>query len=342
MECCANCFGDVYLENNVLPSLSSKTGQCSYCDSENQALVLPAGLRKDFEKIIDSYIEDPTGRRLVDCLIADWDLFKGINAKTAQVLLTDILDDGNIVRRKFVLPSISSEESDSVSWTAFKEEIKHDNRYFTKNKIELESSITRLFPSMLLVNTQMPECWYRARNQLTKEPYPEAQMLAPPKEVASHGRANPAGIPYLYVASCLDTAVSEIRPHTGDIVSIATVKLKDDLRLIDLRNPKARASVFAMFWAGLEELPIAKKAVEFLEELGKELARPVLRQAAAYDYVPSQYLCELIKVSGYDGVVYKSSVGRGFNAAVFSQENSEVLRVKSVCVDRVSVSIQDL
>ncbi len=339
MECCANCFGDTFFRYGLFPLLIPKSGRCGYCESDNQMLVLPSDLRHQFEEIIDSYVEDPKGLNLVDCLIADWGLFKGINPKTAQVLLTDILDDGNIVRKKFILPPHSTEGS--VNWSAFKEEIKHDNRYFTKNKVELENSVIKLFPHMLLVNEQMPEFWFRARIQLGKTPYPAEQMLAPPKEVVSHGRANPAGIPYLYLASCLNTAVSEVRPHTGDAVSISKVKLKDRLRLIDLREPKARASVFELFWA-VTDLSAAKQSVEFLEELGKELARPVQRQAAAYDYVPSQYLCELIKVSGYDGVVYRSSVGDGFNAAIFSQEASEVLDVKSVCVDRVSVNIQDL
>lgn len=341
MECCANCFGDTFFRYDLFPLLAPKSGRCSYCESDDQMLVSPSLFKNQFEEIIDSYVEDPKGLKLADCLIADWGLFKGVNPKTAQVLLTDILDDGNIVRKKFILPSNVEDGSNSVNWLAFKEEIKHNNRYFTKNKLELENSVIKLFPHMLLVNDQMPEFWFRARIQSGKKTYPAEQMLAPPKEVVSHGRANPAGIPYLYLASCLNTAVSEIRPHTGDVVSISTVRLKEKLRLIDLREPKARASVFELFWA-VTDLSVAKQSVEFLEELGKELARPVLRQAAAYDYVPSQYLCELIKVSGYDGVVYRSSVGDGFNAAIFAQETSEVLEVKSVCVDRVSVNIQPI
>lgn len=55
----------------------------------------------------------------------------------------------------------------------------------------------------------------------------------------------------------------------------------------------------------------------FLERLGEELTRPVLPQGAAIDYIPSQYLCEFIKKSGFDGVVYRSSVSDGFNLALF-------------------------
>lgn len=340
MECCANCFGDVFFQYELFPFIQKGLGRCNYCELDNQNLVCISAVKKEFENIIDCYVEDKNGQRLVDCLINDWDLFKGINVKTAQVLLTDILDDGNIVRKKFALPPVSTDKKNSVKWAMFKDEIKHDNRYFTKNKVELENNVVRLFPIIRLVPAQMPQLWFRARIQLGKYIYPANEMLAPPKEVAGHGRANPAGIPYLYIASNLNTCVSEIRPHTGDVVNIATVKIKSGLQLIDLRDPKARVSVFQLFWT-VAELSEAKQSVEFLNELGKELGRPVLRQAAAYDYVPSQYLCELIKVSGYDGVVYRSSVGDGFNAAIFLQENCEVLNVESVIVDKVSVSLQD-
>lgn len=82
------------------------------------------------------------------------------------------------------------------------------------------------------------------------------------------------------------------------------------------------------------------KWVVFLEYLGEELSRPIQKHAADYDYVPSQYLCELIKNAGYDGVVYKSALGGGFNTALFSQEGVKVGIVKEVKIERVTVSIK--
>ncbi|MEE2026036.1 RES family NAD+ phosphorylase, partial [Alkalimonas mucilaginosa] len=74
------------------------------------------------------------------------------------------------------------------------------------------------------------------------------EMLAPPKDLVGNGRANPAGIPYLYVASDEVTAVSEIRPHTGEIVNVAEIQLETSLKLIDLREPRKRASPIELFW----------------------------------------------------------------------------------------------
>ncbi|WP_211222764.1 RES family NAD+ phosphorylase [Paludibacterium yongneupense] len=42
-------------------------------------------------------------------------------------------------------------------------------------------------------------------------PYPIDKMGAPPKQLATHGRANPTGIPYLYLGSHPATAIAEIR-----------------------------------------------------------------------------------------------------------------------------------
>ncbi|WP_407935313.1 hypothetical protein [Alkalimonas mucilaginosa] len=55
--------------------------------------------------------------------------------------------------------------------------------------------------------------------------------------------------------------------------------------------------------------------------------------------MPSQYLCELIKRAGYDGVVYKSALAGGFNAALFNQNAVNVRGVKRVTVGSVTISI---
>ncbi|WP_244510957.1 RES domain-containing protein [Mesorhizobium sp. LCM 4576] len=52
-------------------------------------------------------------------------------------------------------------------------------------------------------------------------------MGAPPKRRSSHGRANPAGIPYLYLGSLPETAAAEIRPHTGEVACVADFTIPD-------------------------------------------------------------------------------------------------------------------
>jgi hypothetical protein len=75
----------------------------------------------------------------------------------------------------------------------------------------------------------------------------------------------------------------------------------------------------------------------FLEQLGDELTRPIVPQAAAIDYTPSQYLCEFIKKCGYDGVLYRSSVSDGINLALFNPALAQSGTVTRHRVNRVSV-----
>ena len=65
-----------------------------------------------------------------------------------------------------------------------------------------------------------------------------------------------------------------------------------------------------------------------------------MSQAAAIDYVPSQYLCEFIKKARYDGVLYRSSVSDGMNLALFDPSAATGGAVKSYRVKRVSVDIE--
>lgn len=60
---------------------------------------------------------------------------------------------------------------------------------------------------------------------------------------------------------------------------------------------------------------------------------------AAIDYIPSQYLCEFIKKSGFDGVVYRSSVSEGINLALFDPAQAVGGEVELYSVTKVSVEV---
>ncbi len=60
------------------------------------------------------------------------------------------------------------------------------------------------------------------------------QRMKPRSDKASEGRVNPTGIPVLYLASQIKTAISEIRPWVGSQVSVARMDIRRDLKLVDL------------------------------------------------------------------------------------------------------------
>lgn len=339
MRCCADCFDDTHLKQELIPSLSNEQGQCSYCGSNNVPLIQPIALREFFELVIGIYVQTQDGRTLAEWLKEDWSIFSAerMDVARSKALLADILDDGELVRKKFS-PSSKSESDTLSQWNNLRTELMHSNRFFPKTDMRLDR-LRRLLGFLLIKDDRVPESWFRARVQNTQTTYSPEEMFAPPKHLASHGRANPAGIPYLYLASNELTAISEVRPHTGEFVTVADVQIPTGQKIVDLRHPRRTISPFVL--SDEDEISLLRGDISLLEKLGDELTRPVLPRAAAYDYIPSQYLCEFIKDCGFDGVMYKSSVGDGNNLALFNPSHARITVVRSRQVARVSVSVNE-
>ncbi|MCY4350376.1 MAG: RES family NAD+ phosphorylase [Thiotrichales bacterium] len=172
-----------------------------------------------------------------------------------------------------------------------------------------------------MANEEVPPSWHRARIENGAVQFAETDMGAPPPEKAGPGRANPAGIPYLYLASAPETAIAEVRPQKGEVLTVAEFTIEGPRPIIDLRNPRKSITPFGMEDDDILEL---RENINFLEELGRELSAPVLPDGAAIDYIPSQYLCELIKKLGYHGVVYNSSACDGMNLALFDVGSAKI------------------
>jgi len=332
--CCPECFDDRGLRNSIIPSLGPIRGICSFCGSENVDLVEPISLNAYFELIANVYEPSQEGKSLVEWLMEDWQLFghPRMDVAHAKELLGEILDDGQIVRKSFV-PSSSYSSKGLLQWETLRDEMMYQNRWFLDKNIDTDR-LRQLLD--LLLAEDLPREWFRARIRVGDEMFLADQMGAPPKRLASHGRANPAGIPYLYLGSKPETATAEIRPHTGEVACVANFIIPE-IRAVDLRNPRKFVSPFILTDA--DEIGQLRADLPFLERLGDELTRPVLPQGAAIDYIPSQYLCEFIKKSGFDGVVYRSSVSDGINLALFDPNIASVRSVLLYNVARVTVDV---
>ena len=254
----------------------------------------------------------------------------------AKDLLAEILNNGEIVRKPFA-PSTIYETDRLMRWEKLRDELMFGNRFFPSAEMDRER-LTNLLSYLILDSDELPTQWYRARLLQQGQPYLIADMGAPPKKLATHGRANPAGIPYLYLGSTERTAIAEIRPYTGELACVADFSTLSDLKIVDLRNPRRSVSPFVL--GDEETIGFMRGDISFLARLGEELTRPVVPQSAAIDYVPSQYLCEFIKKCGYDGVMYRSSVGDGVNMALFDPARATPGAVKQRLVSRVLVEIE--
>ncbi|MHB9027051.1 MAG: RES family NAD+ phosphorylase [Armatimonadota bacterium] len=337
MGCCANCFGDSFLQRQIAKD-SNGTGNCSYCTAVNVPLVEPIVLRDLFELLLGAYVEDPDGKKLVDWFKSDWSLFDSLSVSQSKDLLSEILDDGEIVRKHF-RPNIADDGSSLERWHKFREELKHENRYFPQNIPDLERLGVLLEGHLGSEPDATPDILYRARLMEGDCPYPPDKMGRPPKELSTHGRANPSGIPYLYLASDIRTAIAELRPHKGEKVCVAEFRVVGKPIFVDLRNPRKTISPFPLSDGGA--ISLLRKDISFLCQLGEELTRPVLPRAAHLEYLSSQYLCEFIKRRGFDGVMYRSSVEAGVNYAIFDESSTDIGAIRQYQITRVSVDIAE-
>lgn len=305
--CCPNCFDDDFLSGFISVNAECED-DCLYCGDKGVPIIPPARLAPYFEQVLDGYAVKVYGRNIWELWAEDWGIFS--KYANAQKISEAVL--GGLAAATYVARESASAPSSEI-WSHLRKELQEENRFFPKNAPDKE-----LFRVLMenLVCAVLPAEFYRARLMRDVTPLPLDEMGAPPVEVASDGRANPIGIRYLYLADDLDTAIAEVKPSKSALVSLAAFRVAAGraLRLIDLTNPRLTISPFRISSSSITDV---RASMSFLEALGEELSVPTQPHRATRDYLASQYLCELIKVSGYDGVIYRSSLAGGRNFAFF-------------------------
>lgn len=148
------------------------------------------------------------------------------------------------------------------------------------------------------------------------DPFPSKRMKPIPGR-AKEGRANPKGIPFLYLANRRDTAMSEVRPWIGSFVSCAHFKLTRDLKIVEFFP----AGDYVFY---TEEPDDQEKENAVWTAIDRAFSTPVTAEDDTADYVPTQVIAELFKSNGYDGIAYKSAFGKddGYNIALFDPDNA--------------------
>jgi hypothetical protein len=215
------------------------------------------------------------------------------------------------------------------NWIDFCEEIKHKNRFYSKHQFlnefqgALEKHQAVLKEGTLLYRARLGGKKHEIYNDSIKKPFPKSQMGMPPEEKAFDGRGNPKGIPYLYMTTNIETAIAEVRPWRFAKVSIATIQLRKGLRVADVTYTNA--------------MKIADIDHYMLFLFAKELSKPVALDKSL-DYVPTQFITEMIKTLGFDGIKFTSSFGYGENVILFSNQfleftKSELYKVNQITYD---------
>jgi hypothetical protein len=154
--------------------------------------------------------------------------------------------------------------------------------------------------------------------------YDEKNSFVPQDNNIKGGRANPEMIKYLYVADSKYTALTEVRPGIKDYISIASIKTLEEMRIVDFSEN-----------AISNELDMEEQCLLFMITS----AYSKINNGDNIIYLITQYISELAKKSGADGIRYDSAMySQGNNYVIFNYSkcnviNSELYKLNNICFD---------
>ena len=217
------------------------------------------------------------------------------------------------------------------AWEHFKYLCQHYNRFFD---ISSEESRERLLKSLGNVWKQVQKTvrkgvvMHRIRAYSIREDDAIGALdqmdayreIGPaPYTAVKHNRMSPAGIPYIYLSNNIRTCSKETRIQDGQDVLLGKFSVRSSLRMLDLTTknveslPRHPGSIFSekydadMLWIR-----------DFLLQFAHEISKPIQEDVSNLEYVPTQLMAEYIRKSGYQGIIFSSSVNpSGSNYVLF-------------------------
>ena len=142
---------------------------------------------------------------------------------------------------------------------------------------------------------------------------------------ATTNRMSPAGIPYLYLASDIDTTLSECRVGEHEKAVTAQFVAKKDIQIIDFSHNR----YFAVDSIFNPEYDHDERWINgFWRSFVNEISLPVSpdKKDHSYEYAATQLVAEFFRSKGYEGICFNSSVGKGKNYVFFYGPNPEITR----------------
>ena len=336
---CRNCFADEELIGFI--STQQKIGYCSCCDSKDVEIIEIVELFDFFKEIINNFKPDSKGNSLISLIQGNWNLFskleygnKILNYILGEIDLTFSKSDDLVNFNEDIIENINH-------WSKLKEQLKWERRYLTDiDYLTEDLGWDSFFGSKFRIKKN--DKFFRARLHSTADEgiFSNNEMYSPHPQIATAGRANPLGIPYLYLSDNIDTILYEIRVSYLDEVSIATFKLKEDIQTDILISDFTE--IPSLYVPGSVNNRIKSTLLKKL--ISRDLSKPMRRYDSDLDYVPTQFICEFIKVfTNVQGIKFSSSLHNvGNNIVIFDQSIMDCLEVKKVKISKVIIKSMEL
>jgi len=333
MNVCSNCFNDDELQR-FIESNSTNKGTCDFCKKE-AAYIDTNELLDFFVEFLESFRENEEGRPLLDLINDDWCLFA--NEDKGLGFLTEILKETNLSINDPQQKVVYDEDIVKCTdfWHTLKSELKWERRFLTNVKVFEEFGWDRFFAKNNIHPNK--ESLFRARIHPddTQIAYGISEMGSPEPKIATAGRANPQGIPYLYLSKSITTTFYETRVTYLDEVSIGEFIVKKD-KVISLVNFTEEISLFM----NIGDINNYIKSVILKKYISVDLSKPLRRYDSDLEYIPTQFICEFIKnLSNADGIMFNSSLHiGGKNVVLFNENKMECIEVLTYRVTEVNIN----
>lgn len=332
MLICEKCFADNELRSEVV-SNSTSDGVCEV--SLLQGKLIDTSCFSDFfEALLLLFEPSEEGMPVADIVQKDWHLFS--NNRIAEVLLNETLQSLSLDFKIKDNVDYSLEIKDRVGiWERLKKNVKEESRFFTNLDEFARYNYLAKGDKNLVAGTNL----YRSRiTPYGRDILKTSEMGCPPPNLATAGRANPLGIPYLYLSDSAKTTYFEVRAVYLDRLSVGKFYISQSLDLVDFCYDISLYLSYVYGDASLKEVVIKKKVID---SISRDLSKPLRRYDSEIEYVPTQLICEFCKEYVHaDGICFESSLYRGgLNYVLFDPQTARCINVECHEITKINIDI---
>ncbi|WP_083377536.1 RES family NAD+ phosphorylase [Millionella massiliensis] len=321
MYVCQNCFSDQELKSDIA-SNATRTGVCDICGT-TEKLIDFSELYDFFSALLSLFTGSSNGNKtIVDLVQGEWCIFK--DKKVADALLRIAISACNCNYSINTIVDYTDDIKYRIAiWDRLKKSIRENSRFFTN--IDEFAQHKYLTPGKSLSTGHK---LYRSRIlPIDKKKITRNHMGCPPREYATAGRANPIGIPYLYLSDSAKTTYFEVRAVYLDKLCVGLFEVQRELKLVDFIYDVDLYLAYNDASTSLKEVVIKKKVID---AISNDLSKPLRRYDSELEYVPTQFICEYCKqIVGADGISFTSSLFKeGRNYVLFDDSAAKCMTTR--------------